>query len=76
MVMQFHRNVRGELRVNFLALYALKPQILMCGALKLSGIVRANVRLNIAIPILFGSLTSVVSRVSPPDTSPTDLDRF
>ena len=25
----------------------------MCGALKLSGIVRANVRLNIAIPLLF-----------------------
>ena len=25
----------------------------MCGALKLSGIVRANVRLNIAIPMLF-----------------------
>ena len=26
----------------------------MCGALKLSGIVRTNVRLNIAIPMLFG----------------------
>ena len=29
----------------------------MCGALKLSGIVRANVRLNIAIPMPFLSLT-------------------
>ena len=54
MVMKFH--VRGEVRVNFLALVALKPHIFMCGALKLSGIVRANVRLNIAIPMLFWSL--------------------
>ena len=30
-----------------------KHHIVMCGVLKLSGIVRANVRLNIAIPMLF-----------------------
>ena len=46
-------NVRGEVRVNFLALFASKPHIFMCGALKLSGIVRANFRLNIAIAMLF-----------------------
>ena len=51
MVMKFHGNVRGEVRVNFLALFASKPHIFMCGTLKLSGIVRANVRLNIAIPM-------------------------
>ena len=53
MVMKFYGNVRGEVRVNFLALFALKPHIFMCGALKLSGIVRANFRLNIAIPMFF-----------------------
>ena len=53
MVMKLHGNVRGEVRVNFLALCAWKPHIFMCGALKLSGIVRANVRLIIAIPMLF-----------------------
>ena len=47
--MKLHGNVRGEVRVNFLALFASKPRIFMCGALKLSGIVRANVRLNIAL---------------------------
>ena len=56
MVMKFHGNVRGEVRMNFLALLASKPHIFMCGALKLSGIVRANFRLNIAIPMLFLSL--------------------
>ena len=57
MVMKFHGNVRGEVRVNFLALFASKPHNFMCGALKLSGIVRANFRLNIAIPMLLWSLT-------------------
>ena len=52
MVMRKNGNVRGEVRVNFLALFASKPHIFMCGALKLSGIVRANFRLNIAIAIL------------------------
>ena len=56
MVMKFYGHVRGEVRVNFLALFASKPHIFMCGALKLSGIVRANVCLNIAIPILSLSL--------------------
>ena len=56
MVIKFRGNVPGEVRVNFLALLASKPHIFMCSALKLSGIVRANVRLNIAIPMLFGSL--------------------
>ena len=56
MVMKFHGNVRGEVRLNFLALFASKPHMFMCGALKLSGVVRANVRLNIAIPMLFWSL--------------------
>ena len=55
MVMKFHGNVRGEVRVNILALFASKPHIFMCGALKLSGIVRANVRLSIAIPMFFWS---------------------
>ena len=50
--MKFHGNVRGEVRVNFLALFASKPHIFMCGALKLSGIVRANFCLNIAIAML------------------------
>ena len=59
MVMQRNGNVRGEVRVNFLALYASKPHIFMCGALKLSGIVRANFRLNIAIAMLFWSLNIV-----------------
>ena len=31
----------------------------MYGALKLSGIVRANIRLNIAIPMLFVSLSKI-----------------
>ena len=53
MVMKFHGNVWGEVRVNFLAVFASKPHIFMCGALNMSGIVRANVRLNIAIPMLF-----------------------
>ena len=57
MVMKFHGNVRGEVQVNFLALFASKPHIFVCGALKLSGIVRANVRLNIAILMLFVSLS-------------------
>ena len=56
MVMKKHGNVRGEVRVNFLALFASKPHIFMCGALKSSGIVRANVRLNIAIAMFFLSL--------------------
>ena len=50
MVMKFHGNVWGEVRVNFLALFCLKPHIFMCGALQWSGIVR----LNIAILIFFG----------------------
>ena len=54
--MKFHGNVRGEVRVNFLALFASKPDTFMCGALRLSGILRANVRLNIAIPMLFWPL--------------------
>ena len=33
----------------------------MCGAVKLAGIVRANVRLNIAIPMLFWSLIQFAS---------------
>ena len=56
MVLKKHGNLRGEVRVNFLALFAFKPHIFMCGALKLSGIVRANVRLNIAITMLLLSL--------------------
>ena len=59
MVMKRNGNVRGEVRVNFLALFASKPHVFMCGALKLSGIVRANFRLNIAIAMLFWSLTLV-----------------
>ena len=31
--------------------FCLEPHIFMCGALKLSGIFRANVRLNISIPM-------------------------
>ena len=44
MVMKFHGNVQGEVRVNFLARFVSKPHMFMCGALKLSGIVRANIR--------------------------------
>ena len=53
MVMKFHGNVQVEVRVNFLALFASKTHIFMCGALEQSGTVRANVRLNIAIPMFF-----------------------
>ena len=59
-------NVRGEVRVNFLALFASKPHMFMCGALKLSGIVRANFRLNIAIAMLFLSLILLIRDA--PDT--------
>ena len=52
MAMKFHGSVRGEVKVNFLALFASKPQVFMCGALKLFRIVRANVRLNFEIPSL------------------------
>ena len=54
MLIKFHGNVRGKVRLNFLALFASKTHIFMCGALELSGIVRANVRLNIGTPMLFG----------------------
>ena len=53
MVMKNNGNVRGEVRVSFLALFASKPHIFMCGALKLSRVVRANFLLNIAIAMLF-----------------------
>ena len=46
-------NVRGEVRVNFLALFASEPHIFMCRAPKLSGIVRANFRLNIALKLFW-----------------------
>ena len=52
MVMKFYGNGRGEVRVKFLALLVLKPHIFMCGFLTLFRLVRANVRLNIAIPSL------------------------
>ena len=48
--MKFHGNVHGELRVNFLALFASKPDIFICGALELFQVVGANVRLNFGIP--------------------------
>ena len=54
---KFHGNVRGEVRANFLTPFASKPHIWVCGALKLSGIVRTNVCLNIAIPMLFWTLS-------------------
>ena len=46
--MKLHGNVRGEVRVNILALFSCtcKPRNFMCGAPKLFRIVRANVRLN------------------------------
>ena len=53
MVMKRNGNVRGKVRVNFLALFLWKPHIFMWGSLALLRIVRANVRLNIAIPSLF-----------------------
>ena len=37
MVMKFHGNVRGEVRVSSLALFVLKPHIFMCGAFKCQG---------------------------------------
>ena len=52
MVMKFHGNARGKVRVNFLPLLVSQP-IFSCVAPSLcSGIVRVNVRLNIAIPSL------------------------
>ena len=71
MVMKLHGNVRGEVRVNFLALFASKAHIFMCGTLKLSGIVRPNVCLNIAIPVLFLSHASQRAQRS----KKFDLDR-
>ena len=44
MAIKLHGNVRGKVRVSFLALFASQPHILMCGALKVFRIVRANVR--------------------------------
>ena len=55
MAMKFHGNLRGKVRVNFLALFASKPHIFMRGALDEFRVVRANVCLNFAIPMLFGS---------------------
>ena len=43
------RNVRGEVRVNFLVVFALKPDIFMCGA----------VRLNVALPSPFWLLLRI-----------------
>ena len=43
MVIKFHGDVEGEVRVNFLTLSASRPHIFMCVALKLSGIARANI---------------------------------
>ena len=74
MVMEVHGNVRGEVRVNFLALFASKPHVFMCGALKSSGIVRANVRLNIASAMLFWSLIlHAYSRTFMHPTPPTSI---
>ena len=42
MAMKFHGNVRGKVRVNFLAIFASKRHILMCGAFRLFRIVRAH----------------------------------
>ena len=53
--MKFHGNVRGEARVNFPALSVPKPHIFIRASLTLFRIVRANVRLNFAIPSLIGS---------------------
>ena len=53
MAMKFHGNSHGKVQVYFLALFASKPHIFMCSALKLFRIVRANVRLHFAIPIPF-----------------------
>ena len=75
MVMKFHGNVRGEVRVNFLALFASKPHSFTCGALKLSRIVRANFRLNIAIPMLFLSLTKGPA-IRKNSRSPTGIENF
>ena len=76
MVIKFHGNVRVEVRVNFLALFASKRHNFMCGALKLPRIVRANVRLNIAIPMLFWSLNSNGSKMERPKPNfPIGLSR-
>ena len=42
--------------------FCLETHIFMCGALKLSGIVRANFRLNIAIAMLFVSLKDILPK--------------
>ena len=55
MVMKFYGNVRGEVRVNFLALCAFKPTF-SCAVPSNCPELCANVRLNIAIPILLLSL--------------------
>ena len=75
MVIIKNGNVQGEVRVNFLALFASKPHIFMCGALKLSGIVRANFRLNIAIAMLFGSLNIGLAKHSHRFRNARDLPR-
>ena len=57
MVMKFYGNVRGEVQLKFLALFVSKPHIFICGSVtSLFCSVRANVRLNIAIPSRFWSL--------------------
>ena len=62
MVMKFHGHVHGEVQANFLALSASKPHIFMRDALKLFQIVRANVRLSIAIPSLLLFLIHVLCK--------------
>ena len=61
-------NVRGEVRVNFLALFCLETPHFHCALpSNCPGIIRANVRLNIAIPML--SLSPRKDKSTPdPDT--------
>ena len=80
MVLKLHGNVRDEVRVNFLALFASKLHIFMYGALKLSGIVRASVRLKNAIPMapdikLLGGISQENSREIPWPWAPKQSER-
>ena len=51
MAKKFHGKVHDKVPVNFLALFASKPHIFMCGALKLFRFFRVNVNFNSRIVI-------------------------
>ena len=56
MAMKFHGNVRGEGRVNLLALFASKPHVFKCGALEFK-VPQKEVSKRSSITYFFGGVT-------------------